>query len=464
MILKQYYLGCLSHASYLIGDENTRTAAVVDPQRDIEQYLADAKANNLDIKYVFLTHLHADFIAGHLELEESVNAEICMSAKASAEFEFTPLKEKDTIEFGNVKLEIMETPGHSPESISILVYDLEKNAEDPFAVLTGDTLFIGDVGRPDLRASMGWSATELGEMLYDSIHNKLMKIPDDTLVYPTHGAGSMCGKKLSKDTVSTMGIQKKYNYALQPMSREEFVRVVTQDQPDAPDYFTYNAKLNARERLTLEESIEKTLTPLTVEQVLELRDQGAQILDVRNPVEYEGAHLDGVFNIALDGKFATWAGTILTPDKPIVIISKPEFIQEAYTRLGRIGYDNIAGYLKGGMEALASRPDLVNRSERITPLTLADVMNDNDRISLVDVRTENEWKEGHIKNSKNIPLSQLDERLDEIDTENETVLLCGSGYRSSVAASILENRDISNFSVLVGGMSAWNASKLEVES
>lgn len=464
MILKQYYLGCLSHASYLIGDESSRTAAVVDPQRDIQQYLDDARANSLDIKHVILTHLHADFIAGHLEFEESVNAKIYLSSKANAEFEFVGLNENDTISFGSVKLEILETPGHSPESISILVYDLQKNTEDPFAVLTGDTLFIGDVGRPDLRASMGWSARELGEMLYDSVHNKLMKLPDETLVYPAHGAGSMCGKNLSKETVSTMGVQKKYNYALQPMSKEEFVRVVTENQPEAPDYFTYNAKLNTKERLTLEESLEKTLAPLTLDEVLKLKDEGAQILDVRNPLEYEGAHIEGAINIGLDGKFATWAGTVLTPDKPIVVISKPEFTEEAFIRLGRIGYDNISGYLKGGMEALVSRPELVKKSERITPLTLADELIDNEQISVLDVRTEKEWKEGHVKNSKNIPLSQLDERLDEIDKGRETVVLCQSGYRSSIAASILENSNIHNISILVGGMTAWNASKLEVES
>ena len=274
MILKQYYLGCLSHASYLIGDEESKTAAIVDPQRDIDQYVEDARLHGLSIRYVFLTHFHADFIAGHLELKERCSARIYLGSQAKAEYEFTPLQDGDTIEFGKVRLEILETPGHSPESISILVYDLTKDASEPYAVLTGDTLFIGDVGRPDLRASLGWTADELGGMLYDSIQNKLLGLPDDTLVYPTHGAGSMCGKQLSKDTVSTMGVQKKYNYALQLMSKEKFVEIVTADQPDAPDYFTYDAVLNTKERLTLNETMSRNLTPLTLEKVLKLKDEG----------------------------------------------------------------------------------------------------------------------------------------------------------------------------------------------
>jgi glyoxylase-like metal-dependent hydrolase (beta-lactamase superfamily II) len=277
----------------LIGDEESKTAAIVDPQRDIDQYVEDARLHGLSIRHVFLTHFHADFIAGHLELKQRFSARIYLGSQAKAEYEFTPLEDGDAIEFGKVRLEILETPGHSPESISILVHDLTKDTSEPYAVLTGDTLFIGDVGRPDLRASLGWTADELGGMLYDSIQNKLLVLPDDTLVYPTHGAGSMCGKQLSEDTVSTMGVQRKYNYALQPMSKEKFVEIVTADQPDAPDYFTYDAVLNTKERLTLNETMSRNLTPLTLGEVLKLKDEGVQILDVRNLVDYEGAHLYG---------------------------------------------------------------------------------------------------------------------------------------------------------------------------
>ncbi len=259
MFLKQYYLGCLAHASYLIGDKETGAAAVVDPQRDVDLYLQDAQDLDLQIRHVLLSHLHADFVAGHLELRDQVGARIYLGAQARAEYEFTPMKDQAVLELGQVRLEILETPGHSPESISIVVYDLEKSEDRPHAVLTGDTLFIGDVGRPDLRASLGWSASELGAMLYDSLHRKLMALPDETLVYPAHGAGSLCGKNLGKETVSTIGVQRRYNYALQPMSREEFVGMIIADQPDAPAYFTYDAILNSREHATLEETLERTL-------------------------------------------------------------------------------------------------------------------------------------------------------------------------------------------------------------
>lgn len=459
MILEQFYLGCLSHASYLIADEETKETLVVDPQRDINQYLDYAEMHALDIKHVILTHLHADFIAGHLELQESTGAKIYLSHKAEAEYEFVPLKENDELKFGDVKLKILETPGHSPESISILVFDMDKDSDIPYAILTGDTLFIGDVGRPDLRASLGWTAKELGEMLYESVHNKLLKIPDQTLVYPAHGAGSMCGKNLSSETVSTMGVQKKYNYALQPMSKEEFVDVVTADQPDAPEYFTYNAVLNTKDRPTLEESIDETLNPLSVEQVIKLRDDGAQILDVRNQVEYEGAHLKGTVNIGLDGKFATWVGTLLDENKPIVVIAKPENIEEAYIRLGRIGYDKIAGFLSGGMESLAGRNDLFEKTERITPLSLSDILSDG-HTTVIDIRTEKEWESGHIRGSKNIPLNHLDERLEEINNDDIKVFYCQSGYRSSIACSLAEIHNVSKVYNLVGGFSAWKTSKL----
>ena len=279
--LKQYYLGCLAHASYLVADESAGVAAVVDPQRDVDEYIADAEELGCRIEHVFLTHLHADFLAGHLELRDRVGARIYLGARAEAEYEFTPLADGDAVELGAVRLVALETPGHSPESISILVYDVASDAEQPHAVLSGDTLFIGDVGRPDLRASLGWSAEDLGSLLYDSVQQKILPLPDQTLVYPAHGAGSLCGKHLSSETVSTIGIQRQYNYALQPMSREEFVRVVTADQPDSPAYFTYDAVLNAKERPTLEQALAEGLNPLSLGQVLELADRGAQVLDAR---------------------------------------------------------------------------------------------------------------------------------------------------------------------------------------
>ena len=354
MILKQYYLGCLAHASYLLGDEASSTAIIVDPQRDIQQYLADAEKLGLQIRHVFLTHFHADFVAGHLELRDRCGAAIHLGSRAKAEYAFVAMKDGDTLEFPGLRLQVLETPGHTIESISILVFDLQKDAAKPYAVLTGDTLFIGDVGRPDLRASLGWSANDLGAHLYDSLHNRLLMLPDETLVYPAHGAGSLCGKKLSSDTVSSLGDQRRLNYALQPMSKEEFIRLVTADQPDAPAYFTYDAILNTRERATLDQSLEQALQPIDLDEVLRMGDAGAQILDVRDPAEYAKGHLAGSINIGLGGQYATWAGTVLDRTKPIVIIAEPGRELEAALRLGRIGFDHVAGYLNGGMaEALA---------------------------------------------------------------------------------------------------------------
>src|SRR5277367_1734664 len=360
--------------SYLIADEASGSAIVVDPQRDIQQYLTDAAQLGVQIRHVFLTHFHADFIAGHLELRDRCGADIRLGARAQAEYQFVAMKDGDSLEFPGMRLEVLETPGHTIESISILVFDLKKDRAKPYAVLTGDTLFIGDVGRPDLRASLGWTADELGGYLYDSLHNKLLPLPDETLVYPAHGAGSLCGKKLSSDTVSSLGDQRRLNYALQPMSKEEFVRLVTADQPDAPAYFTYDAILNTRERATLDENLEKVLHPIDLDEVLRMGDAGAQILDVRDAAEYAKGHLAGTINVGLGGQYATWAGTVLNRAKPIVIIAAPGREQEAALRLGRIGFDHVKGYLEGGMEALAARPDLVWPTERLSALLVAEAL------------------------------------------------------------------------------------------
>jgi glyoxylase-like metal-dependent hydrolase (beta-lactamase superfamily II) len=311
MILHQFYLNCLAHASYIVGDERTRIAVVVDPQRDIDQYLTFAESHDLRIAHVVLTHLHADFIAGHLELRDRVGATIYLGARAQAEYAFTPLHDGERVEFGRVRLQAIETPGHTPESISLAVYDLDRSEAEPYAVLTGDTLFVGDVGRPDLRAALGWSATELGGLLYDSLRTKLLTLPDASLVYPAHGAGSLCGKALGKETVSTIGEQRRVNYALQPMSKTAFVDFVTADQPDAPAYFTYDAVLNSKERPTLDQALARELNPMTLELVLAVQRTGGQILDTRDPTEFAAAHLAGSINIGLCGQYATWAGTLL---------------------------------------------------------------------------------------------------------------------------------------------------------
>src|SRR5438093_1177082 len=366
MILHQFYLNCLAHASYLIGDELTRTAAVVDPQRDVDQYLTFADSHGLQVKHVFLPHFQADFVAGHLELRDRVGATIYLGRAAKAEFAFTPLADGDRVELGRVRLQALETPGHTAESISILVFDLDRGASVPHAVLTGDTLFVGDVGRPDLRVALGWSAADLGNLLYDSVQRKLLALPDGSLVYPAHGAGSLCGKAISKETVSTIGEQRRSNYALQPMTKAEFVDLVTADQPDAPAYFTYDAILNSRERPTLDESLARELNPMTLDHVLALQEVGGQILDTRDSNDFAAAHLAGSINIGLGGQYATWAGTVLSREQPIVIIADPGRESESAVRLGRIGFDHVVGYLEDGLQSLASRPDLTATTDRVS--------------------------------------------------------------------------------------------------
>ncbi|MGH2719158.1 MAG: MBL fold metallo-hydrolase [Actinomycetota bacterium] len=456
MILKQYYLGCLAHASYLIADQVGGVAAVIDPQRDVEQYLMDAAELECRIGHVFLTHMHADFIAGHLELRDRLGARIHLGAQASAEYDFNPLGDGDEVQLGSVRLSVLQTPGHSPESISILVFDPSHSEEKPYAVLTGDTLFIGDVGRPDLRASLGWSAEQLATLLYDSLHDKLMPLPDDTLVYPAHGAGSLCGKNLSTDTVSTIGVQRAYNYALQPMSREQFIATVTADQPDTPAYFTYDAVLNSRERSTLDDALQRELWPLTLSQLQDALAGGAQLLDTRDPADFEGAHLRGAVNVGLGGSFATWCGTLLDPQQPVVLVAQPGREMEAATRLGRIGFDSISGYLAGGMQQPEASPELIERTERITAGALAEQLAGADAPVLVDIRTAREYGDAHIDGAINLPLAQLTERLGDLPEGQPLVVYCASGFRSSVAASLLRRAGIPNVIDLVGGFSAWN--------
>ena len=461
MIIEQYYLGCLAHASYLVGDERSGEAAVVDPQRDVEQYLEDAERLGLRIGHVFLTHFHADFVAGHLELRERTGATIHLGARARADYAFEPMGDRDVLKLGGLRLEVLETPGHSPESISILVYDPAHSELEPYAVLTGDTLFIGDVGRPDLRASLGWSADELGSMLYDSVHGKLARLPDATLVYPAHGAGSLCGKHLSTDTVSTIGVQRAYNYAMQPMSRERFIEIVTADQPDAPDYFTYDAVLNTQERATLDQALERELRPLTLDDALALADDGAQLLDTRESTLFEGAHLQGAVNVGLGGSFATWSGTLLAREQPIVLIAEPGKELEAATRLGRIGFDNVIGYLDGGMQSLegsdAMSEQRVERIDRITPGSLAEQLQGADPPLVLDVRAPGEWEQEQIEGAVNLPLSRLRQQLGELPADSAIVVYCSSGYRSGIAASVLQGAGFERVFDLVGGLGAWQA-------
>lgn len=445
MLFHQFYLNCLAHASYLIGDPQTRTAAVVDPQRDVDQYVQMAEEHGLTIRHVFLTHFHADFVAGHLELRDRTGAAIYLGAAATAEYAFTPLKTGDIVEFGGVKITALETPGHTPESISLLVND-EK-------VLTGDTLFVGDVGRPDLRVALGWSAQDLGGMLYDSLREKLLTLPDSTLVYPAHGAGSLCGKALGSETFTTIGEQRLHNYALQPMTKAAFIEIVTADQPDAPPYFTYDAVLNTKERATLDDTLERTVHPLTLQEVLKMQKEGAQVLDARDPGVHAAAHLIGSVNVGLGGQYATWAGTVLDRDRPIVLITEQGRAQEAAMRLGRIGFDNVAGYLD---EAVP--PDLTRMTERLSPQLAA-----AKKAVLIDVRGPREREQKRIAGSLAFPLNHLRERFAEVPSERPLLVYCAGGYRSSIAASLLHREGLGPVCEIAGGVAAWEAADLPLE-
>ncbi|GIX04063.1 MAG: MBL fold hydrolase [Planctomycetaceae bacterium] len=457
MFFKQYYLNCLAHASYLIADETSKQAAVVDPQRDVDHYLADAQEHGFQIRYVILTHFHADFLAGHIELRNRAGARIVLGAQAQAEFDFLKAHEGDVLELGpQVFLKILETPGHTPEGISILVFDRAHSTDQPWAVLTGDTLFVGDVGRPDLLASIGVTADELAQMLYASVQ-KLRALPDETWVYPAHGAGSLCGKKLSQETKSTIGEQKKYNYALQPMSREDFIKLVTEDQPEAPQYFAYDAMRNRQERPDLEATLQQTLRALTLDELLRWQNQGAQIVDVRDGAEFDTGHLVGSLNIGLRGQYATWCGTLLSKEKPIIVIANPGDEQEAIVRLGRIGFDHVLGYLQDGLRALEFRPDLLESIPRLTAVELEEQLSREAAPLVVDVRTAKEWQAGHIPHSVNIPLHQLRQRLSEVPSDRPVVVHCEGGYRSAIGCSLLAQAGRRNISDLVGGFKAWNA-------
>lgn len=455
MHLEQLYLACLSQASYLIVDERTKTAVVVDPRRDVGIYLERAQALGATIRHVLLTHLHADFLAGHLELRERTGAALHLGAQATTEYEFVPMRDGGALEFGDVRLEFLETPGHTPESVSIVVYDLAVDRKRPHAVLTGDTLFVGDVGRPDLMVSVGRNAADMAGLLYDSLHEKLLRLPDETRVYPCHGAGSACGKNISSETSSTIGAQRQTNYALQPMSKEKFVSVVTCAQPEAPAYFAYNARLNRADRPTLEAVLEQALQPLDLEEVLRRVGEGAQLLDTREADAFASGHLPGAVHIGLSGRYASWVGTLLDPEQPIVMVADPGKEEESAMRLGRIGFDRISGYLRGGMAAASDRrPSLVRRS-RIGCEALAKALSGDAPPQVVDVRQEGEWLAGHIEGALHLPLASWTAQQSKLPRDRELVFVCKSGYRSSIAASLAERSGFKSVTDLTGGMDGW---------
>lgn len=459
MYFKQFYLGCLAHASYLIG--SGRDAVVVDPQRDVDQYLAEADAQGFKIRYILETHLHADFVSGHRELAARTGAEIVFGEKAGAAFPHRPVKDGDELQIGKVRLRILETPGHTPESISVLVTDTEMSHQ-PSKVLTGDTLFIGDVGRPDLVGSKGFSAQTMAGMLYDSLHGKLLKLDDQVEVYPAHGAGSMCGRNISNDTSSTIGEQRKFNYALKPMSRDEFIRMMTTDLPEAPRYFSRDAEINRTGAAPLSEI--KRPAELTPKEVNKLGQKGYFILDVRLAAAFGAGHVPGSINIGLGGQFASWAGCLIPPESPILIVAENlAQVDEAVTRLARVGIESVKGFLSGGIYSWNKAGLGTATIPQIPVDELNHRVKEQARLQIIDVRRPGEYNDGHVPSAVNAPLAHLQTRVSSFNPGRPTAVICAGGYRSSAATSILARNGFRTLFNVVGGTTAWITAGFPIE-
>jgi glyoxylase-like metal-dependent hydrolase (beta-lactamase superfamily II)/rhodanese-related sulfurtransferase len=451
MKFKQFYLGCLAHASYYIGSEGE--AAVIDPQRDVQQYIDEAEANQQKIKYVIETHSHADFVSGHLELASRTGAQIIYGQRANTEFPTLKVKDGDRLSVGKIELKFLETPGHTPEGITILARNTDA-PEEPMKMFTGDTLFIGDVGRPDLVGSKGFTAEEMGAMLYESLHGKILPLPDETEVYPAHGAGSLCGKSLSKETWSTLGEQRRFNYALKPMTKEEFIKVVASDQPEVPAYFPVSASQNLKGSASLSD-IAKPVA-MTTEDVLNF---DGIVVDVRQNTEYGVGHVPNSINIGLGGQFASWAGTLIPIGTPVAIVADTqEQVDEAFMRFARVGIETVKGYI-----FVRDFRGERNSVEQVPAISVAEVGENEDLIQFVDVRRPAEYANGHAANTINLPLDRLAREIGRLDPELPTYVICQSGYRSSLGTSILENAGFRQIYNVSGGTNAWIDSGLKTD-
>ncbi len=451
MIVEQHYLECLSQASYFIGDETTGRAVVIDPRRDISPYLESAAEHGMSIDFVIETHFHADFLSGHLEVAEATGAEIGYGDKAETEFESRKFAHGERISLGQVELEIRHTPGHTPESISIVVY--ESADAPPHAVFTGDTMFIGDVGRPDLLSSKGVTSEELASDLYDSLHEQLMTLPDETILYPGHGAGSSCGKSLSSSTSCTIGEQRRSNYALAPMSKQDFIDVVTAGQTAPPAYFGFDAVLNRELRPILDEHAAPA--PLELHEVIAKQAEGAIVIDSRDPVEFALGHLEGSINVGLSGRYAEFVGGVIEPDVDIVLVAEPGTELESKIRLARIGFDRVRGHLIDPIRSFSQHADSVRTSSRLDVEGLQRARTTVDDLQLIDIRQPGETEGGVIEGAILVPLTRLNERLGELDPTRPTVIYCAGGFRSSIAASRLIAGGFDDVSDLLGGYGAW---------
>lgn len=457
MYFEQFYLGCLAHASYLLGSEGI--AVVVDPQRDVEIYLKAAAEQGLEIRHVFETHLHADFVSGHKELAERTGATIYVGTAAGAMFTHVPVEEGFELRVGKMRIQGRTTPGHTPESICLIITDEEKSSE-PWAVLTGDTLFIGDVGRPDL--SRTHTPTELASMMYDSLHQKLMTLADGVVVYPAHGAGSLCGRNMRAERSSTIGTERLTNYALQITSRDEFVRQLTSQLPTRPEYFLQDAQINREGAPSLAE-----LPPLKSISASELHArlvEGAMALDIRPVDQFAAGHVPGSVSIALSGQFATWAGIVLGLNaNPVLIADTKEQLAEARIRLARVGIESLAGELEGGLAAWRGAGFPVEAVRQISVEQL-NVAMPNSAMQVLDVRREGEWQASHIEGAGWWPLDNFRVSPPEIDRHTEVAVHCAGGYRSMIACSLLQRAGFERVINVIGGFDAWRKAQLPVSA
>ena len=449
MEFKQFYLGCLSHASYYIGSNGE--AAIIDPQRDVQQYIDEAAKNGQKIKYVIETHSHADFVSGHLELAEKTGAEIVYGQRANTQFPTLKVSDGDVLNVGSIDLTFRETPGHTPEGITIIA----KNGDEPLKAFTGDTLFIGDVGRPDLVGSKGFTAEQMGEMLYDSLHEKILTLPDETEIYPAHGAGSLCGKSLSKETWSTLGEQRHSNYALQSMTKEEFVKIVAADQPEVPMYFPKSAAKNLEGSSSLD-AIERPRELSTDE----ITGFDGVVVDLRQNFEYGSGHIPNSINIGLGGQFASWAGTLIPVGTPIALVANSkEQVDEAVMRLARVGHETVKGFIEIGNYSGETK-----QIEQVSVDEVSELAKDENGLQFVDVRRIGEYNAGHAVRTTNIPLDKLAADFDKLDPNSPTYVICQGGYRSSIGCGILENAGFEKIYNVTGGTAAWIAADLDTEA
>ena len=455
MYFEQFYLGCLAHASYMMASEGE--AVVVDPQRDVEIYLQAAEANQVSIRHIFETHLHADFVSGHRELASRTGATIYIGAQAKAMFRHVAVEDGFQLRVGKMRITALETPGHTAESLCFVITD-ELKSSDPWAILTGDTLFLGDVGRPDL--SPRYSPVQLAGMLYDSLHSKVLKLADNVLVYPAHGAGSLCGRNMRAEKVSTIGTERLTNYALQIKSREEFIEELTSNLPARPEYFLQDAEINRKGAATLAEL--PSLSPLEPAELETLLAEGGIALDVRSGEAFAAGHVPGSVNIALSGQFASWAGALLgLASRPVLIAESDDAVSEARMRLARIGLEDARGYLKGGVDAW----EKAGLPLRELPQVTVEALNrglQSAGIQVLDVRREREWEDGHIEGASWWPLDNFKVAPPEIDRSVPIAVHCKGGYRSMIACSLLQRAGFQNVVNVVGGFDAWQEAKLPV--